>query len=777
MTKEFPINDSWLYRDGFTPDCLEQSFDWTDSFIAQLPHNVGGDGSYVDDNDMRVVSTYSRLLMVPDACCGKRLLLSVEGALSYAEVYVNGIFVTSHEGEDPFVADITAPVKYSFENRIVIKVDSSAQSGGALLPQAGICRGVTFMVCDGRDIRDVCIRTKDNGETVTVTADVEMYDYYPGTDLEGDIVGPDGKVACQFIGRTVQAASVRIKCEAPPLEKWTPDRPTMYEAVVRLKQGKKTLDEKRVSFGFVTATFARDGFYLSGVRTPLIGINRADSYPVIGRAANAGLERRDARIIKSMGCNAVRTMGMCGRDFLDECNRIGLMVIEDIYGEGYIGDVQWRESFLSKLTGMVKRDRNHPCVIGWGIRVNDSPDCDELYFKAQKAVKEADPTRATVGARNFRNSRVYEDVFGYNETQTPSRRRSFKPFMPFIVSEHGGKNCPARTYDCSKIRVNHALSHMQAIDDVMGGKVAGAFGMSFCDFASPYAKGNGDNVSRYGVFDGHRNPKLAAYAYLSQTDDKPVMELSGNISEDDYDDRLYVFTNADSVVLYRNDERVGEFFPDRKTYKFAKHPPICISDFCGELPAEEVGGGKKLDIFKRVLVEAEQKGLSGLGFVGNLYAQLLRTFSKLDKDKLFELVKKYERTAEGVTYRLEGIYGGECKCTRVVSPRIEKELLAKCTSESVVRIDDSYERIAFTLRAEDGNGNVLDYCFMPVTVSASGSLAVEGSRQIGLEGGRGGFFVRSVSPGPGRVAISSHLGELTFDFYCESKQISEFDKY
>lgn len=776
MIKEIPINDNWLYRRGFDAACLESSFEWTDSFIVQLPHNVNcGEESYYDEREMRLLSTYSRVLTVPDAYNGKRLLLRLEGILSYVEVYVNGIFVTSHKGEAPFVADITAPVKYNHENRIVLKVDSSvrADSGSGTRGPAtlfgGVCRDAMFMISEGRDIRDVCVRSSESGGVITVTADVDLYDYYPGTELEGEIVDSKGKKLCTLSARSVMTAQMRIKGDATGAVRWEPDNPVLYTAVVRLKSGNKILDCRKVEFGFVSAVFKREGFFLNGKQMPLIGLVRADSYPTLGRSATAETERRDARIIKATGCNAVRTMGQASRDFIDECNRIGLMVIEDIYGDGTVGGVDWKEWFVGAVTDMVLRDRNCPCVIGWGVRANNSADCDELYFKAHKAAKEADPTRATVGARNFIGSRLYEDVFAYNEVNRISRkkRKSGKLFVPYIIGEHCGNACPASHSDGEAVRLEQALRHLEAINDVLGGAALGAFGMSFCDFAAGRGHGRGDNVNHYGVYDGYRNPKLAAYAYLSQGE-IPVMELSSNLSSDDFGGKLYVFTNADSVVLYRNGEKVGEFYPDRKNWQHLKHPPVVIDDFCGNLPVADVGEGNRLTLFKSILRSAEQDGILNLGFLASREVSLLRMLTKMDMPALRQTVEKYMRIPpEGATYRLEGVFGGEVKVVRTLSPNIKKVLRVEHTCPSgALKCTKSYERIAFMLRAEDGFGNALDYCNLPVTVRATGSLSTEGSGHLSLSGGRGGFYVRSISSGPGRVTVISDWGKQEFDFVC-----------
>ena len=784
MIKEVPINDNWLYRRGFTQECLEREFDWSDSFIVQLPHNYKcGNVNYFDERTMQAAGTYSRILTVSDSYNGKRLLLRFEGVLSYAEVYVNGIFVTSHKGEAPFIADITAPVKYNFENRIVLKVDSALREDfgfgtrGPLTPFGGIHRDVVFMICDGRDIRDVSVRTFTDGGKKVVSADVELFDYYPETELGGEIYDENGNKAGEFITRAVMGASVKLHGEISDAVCWSPDNPVMYTASVKLKSGKKTLDCKNVRFGFVTSEFTREGFFLNGKKVKLIGVTRADCYPVIGRAATSETEKRDARIIKSSGFNAVRTMGPAGKDFIEECNRIGLMVIEDVYGDGHIGDASWRESFLESITDMVVRDRNSPCIIGWGIRVNNSPDCDELYFKANKAAKEADSTRATVGARNYTFGRLYEDVFAYNELKSKyvRKRRKLKMFVPFIIGEHGGASYSANHYDTEEKRLGQALGHLGAVADVNNGIAAGAFGMSFCDFATGRGKGNGNNINNCGVFDMHRNRKLAAYAYLSQSAEQPVMELSGNLSEYDYSGKLYVFTNADSVAVYRNDVKVGEFYPNRKEYPSLNHPPIIIDDFCGELPKDDVGDGLRFKLFKSLLADCESKHTFLPSAASPFKAFWLKKLCKKSDSELKDLLEKYSRIPpQTVTYRFEAVYSGEVKLTRKISPTVRKTLRVESSCNGVLNCTKSYERIAFSLFAEDGNGNILDYSFMPVNVFASGSLSVEGTGNLSLEGGRGGFFVRSISQGRGKVTVTSDIGSRTMEFDCKYAETEKF---
>lgn len=780
MIKEIPINDDWLFKQGFTPECVSGEYGFGDAFVVQLPHNFAcTEQTYFDERKMRSTCAYMRNLTVPGKYVGKRLLLKAEGVLSYAEVYVNGIFVTSHKGEGQFVADITAPVRYDYINKIVIKADSSLRSDvpssgtrGPLTLFGGICRGVTFMICDGRDMRDVCIRTRKTGESYAVEASVDMYDYYPDTTLTGDIIDDSGKKVCSFSPKSVLSSFVTLTSEVSGVEPWTVDNPVRYTAVIRLGDDGKIIDERRVKFGFVSADFRTDDFYLNGRPLKLIGLLRADDYPVIGRAATELTERRDARLIKSAGCNAVRTMGLPSKDFIDECSRIGLLVIEDAYGDGYVGGAKWRETYLATLRDMITRDRNEPCVIGWGVRVNNSADCDELYFKAQKTAKDTDPTRATVGARSFAFSRCFEDVFALDGTVKKVKKGL--TFFPFVIGQHGGRNCPAKPEDCESVRLKQALDHLGVIDSTLGGGALGCFGMSFSDFAAPVRRGSGDNINHYGIFDSFRNPKLSGWAYRSQTDGYPVLKLSSNLSRDDFVGKLYVFTNADSVVLYRDDKKAGEFFPDRKRYKNLPHPPVVIDDFCGALPAEELGEGLPLKLFKDVLRQAEKRDIHNLGFLAGKEAALLRLMTKREKKDIAALLEKYSRIPpSGVTYRFEGVYGGEVKTVAVLSPDVNKTLKVWCSEGKTLRCDGSYERLAFTLSAEDGNGNLLDYCSSPIAVRAYGSVAIEGDTCFSLRGGTGGFFARSISHGEGHVTVSSEFGTQTFAVFCDYGESEE----
>ncbi len=133
--------------------------------------------------------------------------------------------------------------------------------------------------------------------------------------------------------------------------------------------------------------FRADSFYLNGKKNFLRGLNRHQSYPYIGYAAPESLQRQDARILKNdLHCNAVRTSHYPqSQYFLDECDRLGLLVFTELPGWQHIGDAAWKDRACAMLREMLLQNRNHPSIILWGVRINESVDDDEFYTRTIKS--------------------------------------------------------------------------------------------------------------------------------------------------------------------------------------------------------------------------------------------------------------------------------------------------------------------------------------------------------------------------------------------------------
>lgn len=767
MKNVIPINDNWLCKSGFDNECFDPQFDFEGSYIVSVPHcGTETDGKYFDEENLTGVSTYVRRIFIPSDYNGSRIIVRFEGILSYAEVYVNGIFVTSHKGETPFEADITAPVQYDFDNRIVVKTDSGIRPDvpsfgekGPAIRYGGIFREVSLRIESGENIKDVFVRTPAaDSEIKPVEIDVELADYYPDTTVEAEFTDSSGHTVGKIAPKSVLRRTVTLKGQIEGAMLWDTDFPTLYSAKITLRRKNAECDFREVKFGFRKAEFRRGAFYLNGVPKKLIGLNRFDSFAYCGRAMPESRQREDARIIKEeLGCNVVRTHSLASRDFIDECDRLGLLVIEDVSGDGYVGKDRWRDAFVDMISETVLRDRNSPSVIAWGVRVNNSRDFDELYFKANKAAKDADPTRQTLGARNFMGSRMYEDIFGYNdysEKRTLSRLvKTGKLFVPYIITEHTGKNFPTKPYDNESRRIEHTFRHLRVIEETLKSrKISGAIGMSFADFDAARKLGSGDSANYYGVTDIFRMPKTAAAAYSSQFAKKPYLTLSSTLAPDEFSGRLYAFTNCDCVKLYRGETEIGTFMPDRKTFKYLPHPPVIIDDFAGDLAQSEGFTPFQAKLFKRLLKAARVKGLLNLGFVDKIAYTLLKSGLKMNFDDISELVDRYLPTSKMSAFTVEGFIGGECVIKKSLGCGKGKRLNIRPESDKIV-CSKSYEVIKVELTMTDDDGNVLGYDFSPVFLGREGAVEIVGPESFSLSAGRGAFYVKSLIGGGGSVTV------------------------
>ena len=198
------------------------------------------------------------------------------------------------------------------------------------------------------------------------------------------------------------ATAVPYSLNYPSAKPWNLDSPTRYICRVSLLDDEGTvLDVMEDKFGFRTAEFRTNEFLLNGRKVFLRGLNRHQCYPYIGYAATESLQREDARILKEeLGCVIVRTSHYPqSQYFIDECDRLGLLVFTEIPGWQHIGDDNWKEQVVENTKEMVLQYRNHPSIILWGVRINESADDDEFYSRTNALAHKLDPTRQTGGVR------------------------------------------------------------------------------------------------------------------------------------------------------------------------------------------------------------------------------------------------------------------------------------------------------------------------------------------------------------------------------------------
>ena len=582
------LNRDWRYlpknrADAKRVDCDDRGFD-----RVTLPHaNVELPWHDFHDRDHQFISWYRRRFRAPAGWRGRRVRLEFDGVMVAARVWVNGRSVGEHKGGyTPFGFDITDRLIWGRENIIAVQVDSRERPdippcGGLIdyLLFGGIYRDVYLHVLDPVYIADVFARPgKDAIEAVVAVVNAQEADCE--TDVRIELEG-------KWVQQTVQVEAgarrdVALRLDGLSVNPWSLDDPALY--TLRTFLGDGDLVTTRV--GFREARFDPDGyFYLNGRPVKLFGLDRHQTFPYTGGAMPARVQRRDADLLKyELGLNIVRTSHYPQSPaFLDRCDEIGLLVFEEIPGWQHIGDDAWKEVSKQELRAMILRDRNHPCIVLWGVRINESRDDHEFYTETNRIAHELDPTRQTGGVRYLRDSEFLEDVFTFNDfsndVQPPNHR-------PYLITEFNGHMFPTKPFDQEERLVEHALRHARIQDKQMGTEgVAGAIGWCAFDYNTHAEFGSGDRICYHGVMDIFRFPKFAAHFYKSQRDPRYgyVLEPASHLKIGERSgggfDPLYVFSNCETLEIRVDGRCRGTFAADRETFPHLAYPPFRCAGF------------------------------------------------------------------------------------------------------------------------------------------------------------------------------------------------------
>ena len=265
-----------------------------------------------------------------------------------------------------------------------------------------------------------------------------------------------------------------------------------------------------------------------------------------------------------------------------------------------------------------------------------------------------------------------------------------------------------------------------------------------------------------------RNPKLAAAVYASQQDDVPVLALSStmDIGEHPGCNRgdLYVFTNADSVLMYKNDVFIREFKAADSPYKHLKHGPILIDDYIGNLLEEnEEMTHEQAEALKELLNEAARVGLYGIPKKMYVKAAGLMLKYKMKMTDAVDLYNRYigDWGGKATIYRFEAVKDGAVVKTLIRTPMKKAHLETNVSHTELVETK-SYDVALVRFLLADENGNQLPFANDPVRLSAEGDIELIGPELVSLQGGMFGCYVKSKGKsGKGSLTLELANGEQT----------------
>lgn len=343
---------------------------------------------------------YRYRFLTPD--CGKtdRVKLFFDGVMTDAEVWVNGKSAGQiHQGAFyRFSYDITSLLKAEGENLLEVKVakQSANKSVNAAERRAdwwlygGIYRPVWLEVVPAVSMEHFILDARADG---SLRASVRTTDNAEGHMLVVSIRGlKDGKPLRTLQGKeqvscplATSGGETEFTCKWSDVKVWNTEAPELYVARLELKdRSGNVIQVREERIGFRTIEFfPQDGIYLNGTRLIVKGINRHSFSVDGGRTTSAAMSRQDALLIKEMNMNAVRSHYPPDEHFLDMCDSLGLVYIDELSGWHGRYDT---ETGARLIREMVERDVNHPSVILWsnGNEGGWNTDNDSLFCKYDK---------------------------------------------------------------------------------------------------------------------------------------------------------------------------------------------------------------------------------------------------------------------------------------------------------------------------------------------------------------------------------------------------------
>lgn len=778
------LNFNWRFHPTFSEEQVRSSFN-DDTFLpVDLPHvNRELPFSHFDETVSQFISCYRRRFRVPASREGQRFLLTFEGVMAAADIYLNGMHVGSHKGGyTPFVVEATERMRFGPDNVLVVRVDSRERPdippfGNVVdyLPYGGIYREVRLESRDPVHIENMKISTRRILEGEWMTEVSLFWRNHTGVSaavhLTGRLMQPDSLLDVLDKPHLVPADLTSVSTHAflvRDIRLWELENPVQYRLEVLVTRGgegqhPEHIDHVTDIFGYREAEFRQDGFYLNGSRVKLRGLNRHQSFPHVGYAMPKAVQERDADILKrELGVNLVRSSHYPpSRHFLARCDEIGLLVFEEIPGWQHIGDESWKEVALQNTEEMIRRDWNHPSVILWGVRINESQDDDAFYRETNRLAHALDSTRQTGGVRNFAKSHLLEDVYTFNDfihhggpvaLARPgriTRQRWFSKKAPYLVTEHNGHMFPTKTTDPEARRTEHALRHLRVLDAMYRNpRISGAIGWCMADYNTHRDFGSGDRICHHGVLDMYRLPKTAAAVYASQQEELPVLMVSSSMNIGDHDaaslERVHVFTNCEAVRLYRNRDLIGTWFPDRRRYPGVPHPPCVIEDFIGDrLERKEAFSHRDAESIKRVL-----RAVMASGGVLSLPLRVAMGWQmrkhRLTYEKAVELFEKYIGNWGGkaLVWRFEGIRDGK-PVMAVETGAAPDGTLQVLPDRSSLSEELTWDACRIVVRHLDGHGNLCIYSRETIQIEVEGAGTLLGPSCIPLTGGAAAFWFRT----------------------------------
>jgi beta-galactosidase len=547
---------------------------------------------------------YRKVFKLPEHIKNKRVFIEFDGVYMNSDVWLNGHHLGNRPyGYSSFEYELTPYLKFGDRMNVLAVRANVQQPCSRWYSGAGIYRHVRLTVTDPVHIAQwgtyvTTPEVTENEATVRVETKIQNQSgSAQQVTLETVVVDDAGtKVSKSSSILTVKADSLCVfeqffKVPRPKL--WSLENPKLYRVESKVRTNERTVDASVTPFGIRTFEFTLDkGFFLNGKHVNIKGVCEHHDQGSLGAAVHKRAIERQLEILKSFGCNAIRTShNPPDPALLDLCDRMGFLVMDEsfdewkqsktMYGYGRFFD-EWSER---DITDMIHRDRNHPSIILWSIG-NEIPEQESAnaYEMSKRLVDichKEDPTRPVTSACNTPAPAVKNgfskplDVFGINYSMPfyqilKGKAKLIGSETASAVSTRGEYNLvldngslkiiKQLNNQCSSYDDSTAESTLKAIKNAPW--VAGQFvwtGFDYIGEPSPFPWPSAS--SYYGIVDLCGFPKDRYFLYQSQWTDKPMVHILPHWNWQGFEGLeipIWCYSNCESVELFLNGKSLGE---------------------------------------------------------------------------------------------------------------------------------------------------------------------------------------------------------------------------
>ncbi len=536
------------------------------------------------------VGWYRKVITIPEEDLGKHLQLRFDGIFRNATVWFNGFYMgTEPSGYATQVYDITEYVNYGGDNLICVRADATFEEGwfyegagiyrDAWLEKMGAVHVAPFGTFVHADLQSpystarIHVETQLKNSTLT-TKDCEVTQRL--IDADGKEVARTNATKVSMKGKATAECQQEMTLAQPHL--WSNTDPYLYQVETTVACNGTVVDTYTTTTGLRDIEFDADrGFLLNGQPLKLKGVNLHQDHAGVGAAIPDALQAWRIRRLKELGCNAYRAShNPMTPALLDICDREGILVIDENRLAGI------NQEHLRLLERMIKRDRNHPCIILWS-------DANEEWglennvqgIRVAQAMRQythlLDPTRHSTIANAGGTELVKGlDVVGYNyiaQNDVENRRKAHPEWKVVGTEETTGCGTRGIYFDDPS-----QPGRMKAINrgNTPGVENVIERGWQFYD-SHPWAAGlfywtgfdyRGEpnplsypaNISEFGILDYCGFWKDEAWYLKAWWNDEPTLHifphwnLKGHEGEEV---ELWAYSNCDEVELTVNGKKMG----------------------------------------------------------------------------------------------------------------------------------------------------------------------------------------------------------------------------